>query len=190
VAYLRVPKELISQFVKLCPTCQVRRGTSRGSPPSLDKSTSGYMDTHSSDTISPSQSRRQSVATTRDSVMVHSPLSMAGFSSTFQSQSRWMTTTQPANRVVDLQAGSSEGTALSSFSTFPDCISIKIAASSSTGANSNGLSSDMNYSNGIETSPTTGYPSNRLRAINGSHHTMSPNYDMKYEHSVKEEDHF
>lgn len=30
----RVPKELISRFVKICPTCQVRRGGSRLTPPS------------------------------------------------------------------------------------------------------------------------------------------------------------
>ena len=29
----RVPKELISRFVKICPTCQVRRGGSHLSPP-------------------------------------------------------------------------------------------------------------------------------------------------------------
>jgi hypothetical protein len=29
----RVPKELISRFVKICPTCQVRRGGSRLTPP-------------------------------------------------------------------------------------------------------------------------------------------------------------
>ena len=31
--HLRVPKELISRFVKICPTCQVRRGGSRLTPP-------------------------------------------------------------------------------------------------------------------------------------------------------------
>lgn len=34
---VRVPKELISRFVKICPTCQVRRGTSRNSPTDEDK---------------------------------------------------------------------------------------------------------------------------------------------------------
>ena len=29
----RVPKELISRFVKICPTCQIRRGGSRVTPP-------------------------------------------------------------------------------------------------------------------------------------------------------------
>lgn len=29
----RVPKELVSRFVKICPTCQVRRGGSRLTPP-------------------------------------------------------------------------------------------------------------------------------------------------------------
>lgn len=31
--FARVPKELISRFVKICPTCQVRRGGSRLTPP-------------------------------------------------------------------------------------------------------------------------------------------------------------
>ncbi|RAH63856.1 uncharacterized protein BO66DRAFT_386733 [Aspergillus aculeatinus CBS 121060] len=34
----RVPKELISRFVKICPTCQVRRGGSRLTPPSSRRS--------------------------------------------------------------------------------------------------------------------------------------------------------
>lgn len=35
---LRVPKELISRFVKICPTCQVRRGGSRLTPPNSRRS--------------------------------------------------------------------------------------------------------------------------------------------------------
>lgn len=34
----RVPKELISRFVKICPTCQVRRGGARLTPPSSRRS--------------------------------------------------------------------------------------------------------------------------------------------------------
>lgn len=34
----RVPKELISRFVKICPTCQVRRGGPRLTPPSSRRS--------------------------------------------------------------------------------------------------------------------------------------------------------
>ncbi|KAE8383958.1 hypothetical protein BDV23DRAFT_54050 [Aspergillus alliaceus] len=34
----RVPKELISRFVKICPTCQVRRGGSRLTPPNSRRS--------------------------------------------------------------------------------------------------------------------------------------------------------
>ncbi|RAK98058.1 integrase zinc binding domain-containing protein [Aspergillus ibericus CBS 121593] len=36
--YSWVPKELISRFVKICPTCQVRRGHSRLTPPSSRRS--------------------------------------------------------------------------------------------------------------------------------------------------------
>ncbi|KAJ5653503.1 hypothetical protein N7490_000506 [Penicillium lividum] len=36
--YSWVPKELISRFVKICPTCQVRRGGSRFTPPSSRRS--------------------------------------------------------------------------------------------------------------------------------------------------------
>ncbi|PYH98344.1 hypothetical protein BO71DRAFT_416312 [Aspergillus ellipticus CBS 707.79] len=36
--YSWVPKELISRFVKICPTCQVRRGGSRLTPPSSRRS--------------------------------------------------------------------------------------------------------------------------------------------------------
>lgn len=37
-SFSRVPKELISRFVKICPTCQVRRGGSRLTPPSSRRS--------------------------------------------------------------------------------------------------------------------------------------------------------
>ncbi|KAB8265458.1 hypothetical protein BDV32DRAFT_116577 [Aspergillus pseudonomiae] len=36
--YSWVPKELISRFVKICPTCQVRRGGSRLTPPNSRRS--------------------------------------------------------------------------------------------------------------------------------------------------------
>lgn len=37
---IRVPKELIARFVKICPTCQVRRGGSRLMPPTSRRSPS------------------------------------------------------------------------------------------------------------------------------------------------------
>ena len=49
--YSWVPKELISRFVKLCPTCQVRRGSRVSSSPS--KSEPDYMDMDTSCTTTP-----------------------------------------------------------------------------------------------------------------------------------------
>ncbi|EZG05502.1 hypothetical protein H106_04544 [Trichophyton rubrum CBS 735.88] len=61
--YSWVPKELISRFVKICPTCQVRRGGSRLTPPTSCRSSpkpdhalgpSPYL-------LSPPDSRRESI---------------------------------------------------------------------------------------------------------------------------------
>jgi hypothetical protein len=95
----RVPKELISRFVKLCPTCQVRRGgaSTRTSPPDCDRDS--YMHTQSPGLISPPQSRRESIATRKSSMTMHSPVALGGGgeASEFQRQNRWMTTTQSSH---------------------------------------------------------------------------------------------
>ncbi|KAL1958334.1 hypothetical protein VTO42DRAFT_4651 [Malbranchea cinnamomea] len=62
--YSWVPKELISRFVKICPTCQIRRGGPRITPPASLRNSPNF------DTVTPSQpppllsppdSRRESV---------------------------------------------------------------------------------------------------------------------------------
>lgn len=96
---IRVPKELISRFVKLCPTCQVRRGgaSARTSPPDSDRDS--YMHTQSPGLISPPQSRRESIAARKSSMTMHSPVGLGGGggASEFQRQNRWMTTTQSSH---------------------------------------------------------------------------------------------
>ncbi|RAL07327.1 integrase zinc binding domain-containing protein [Aspergillus homomorphus CBS 101889] len=59
--YSWVPKELISRFVKICPTCQVRRGGSRLTPPSSRRSSPRLEAVPRSPTLpSPPISRRDS----------------------------------------------------------------------------------------------------------------------------------
>jgi len=59
--FLRVPKELISRFVKICPTCQVRRGGSRLTPPNSRRSSPRLdMVPRSPKLPSPPISRRES----------------------------------------------------------------------------------------------------------------------------------
>ncbi|CAG8195820.1 unnamed protein product [Penicillium salamii] len=59
--YSWVPKELISRFVKICPTCQVRRGGSRLTPPNSRKSSPRLdMVPRSPKLPSPPNSRRES----------------------------------------------------------------------------------------------------------------------------------
>ncbi|KAL2802898.1 hypothetical protein BJX63DRAFT_440524 [Aspergillus granulosus] len=59
--YSWVPKELISRFVKICPTCQVRRGGTRLTPPSSRKSSPPIeICSRSPKLPSPPISRRQS----------------------------------------------------------------------------------------------------------------------------------
>ncbi|CAG7981192.1 unnamed protein product [Penicillium olsonii] len=60
-AQFRVPKELISRFVKICPTCQVRRGGSRLTPPNSRRSSPRLdMVPRSPKLPSPPISRRES----------------------------------------------------------------------------------------------------------------------------------
>lgn len=57
----RVPKELISRFVKICPTCQVRRGGSRLTPPNSRRSSPRLeIPSRSPKLPSPPISRRES----------------------------------------------------------------------------------------------------------------------------------
>lgn len=57
----RVPKELISRFVKICPTCQVRRGGSRLTPPNSRRGSPRLeLLTRSPKLLSPPISRRDS----------------------------------------------------------------------------------------------------------------------------------
>ncbi|CAG7935544.1 unnamed protein product [Penicillium nalgiovense] len=59
--YSWVPKELISRFVKICPTCQVRRGGSRLTPPNSRRSSPRLeMVSRSPKLPSPPTSRRES----------------------------------------------------------------------------------------------------------------------------------
>ncbi|KAJ6001769.1 hypothetical protein N7499_002368 [Penicillium canescens] len=59
--YSWVPKELISRFVKICPTCQVRRGGSRLTPPNSRRSSPRLeMIPRSPKLPSPPASRRES----------------------------------------------------------------------------------------------------------------------------------
>ena len=59
--FIRVPKELISRFVKICPTCQVRRGGSRLTPPNSRRSSPRLeMVSRSPKLPSPPISRRDS----------------------------------------------------------------------------------------------------------------------------------
>ncbi|OQD98915.1 hypothetical protein PENSOL_c008G11928 [Penicillium solitum] len=59
--YSWVPKELISRFVKICPTCQVRRGGSRLTPPNSRRSSPRLeMISRSPKLPSPPISRRES----------------------------------------------------------------------------------------------------------------------------------
>lgn len=63
MAICRVPKELISRFVKICPTCQVRRGGSHISPPNSPISSPRQETASRSPSIaSPTESGRGSFA--------------------------------------------------------------------------------------------------------------------------------
>lgn len=112
----RVPKELISRFVKLCPTCQIRRGLNRSSPeeqnspPEIDDDGADEME-------SPIKRRRQSVANNRENEMVDMPMQLAHGSPVFQSQNRWLSDFHPPQPAYESMYSPTSATATSSFST-------------------------------------------------------------------------
>jgi hypothetical protein len=161
----RVPKELISRFVKLCPTCQVRRGSARASPPDSDRDC--YMHTRSPGLISPPQSRRESIATRKSSLGMQSPVALVGGTSEFQRQNRWMTPAQPGQS--------------STYNTLPTSNSMSVIASSTNahGPNAN----HMNFNTSEHTNNHAAYHSNGLRFA----HT--PQSSFSYQ-AMKQEGHY
>jgi hypothetical protein len=93
----RVPKELISRFVKLCPTCRVRRGTARTSPTGSDKGSPDHMDTQSPpEMLSPPDSRGSSIVSGQCSLSSETPFRQTTYNAAFQSQNRWMSSAPQA----------------------------------------------------------------------------------------------
>ncbi|KAK5951107.1 hypothetical protein OHC33_007860 [Knufia fluminis] len=102
--YSWVPKELISRFVKLCPTCRIRRGTDRNSPPDDAKSPPDFNDTDSplDDDESPIKPRRESTVSTQEHNFMDSmPTQLVNGSTTFQSQNRWLSDFHPPQGAYD-----------------------------------------------------------------------------------------
>lgn len=94
-----MPKELISRFVKICPTCQIRRGMNRGSPQDDDKSPPDFADPPSREISPRTKSRQDSVMPPQDTVDM--PMQLVNGSSTFQSQNRWLSDFQPQASTFD-----------------------------------------------------------------------------------------
>ena len=154
----RVPKELISRFVKLCPTCQVRRGgaSARASPPDSDRDS--YMQTQSPALISPPQSRRESIATRTSSMSMQSPAALGGAGpSDFQRQNRWMTPTQPTHS----SNGTLSNLPTSSYSTIPANSSMSAISSLNNIHGPN--SSHTNFNAQVHNDNQGAYNSNTLR---------------------------
>ena len=170
----RVPKELISRFVKLCPTCKVRRGQNRTSPPESEKSPEEYE--HSPEMCSP-VSRRDSMATKCSSVSVQSPLQIQGSSSLFAHQNRWMTSAQPSDvKMSDNYHTTSPNSYLAQDAMSP---------STMTPSGSSMARSDYNLSfssvNGSNMYPSTsGFPSSNVRLTN-NWQRAPPGYEVKQE---------
>lgn len=90
---VRVPKELISRFVKLCPTCQTRRGMNRNSPLERDRElpeVDAGIDV-AGEVEAKANLKRESVMIAEEQGMLSMPMQLVSSSSTFQNQNRWMT---------------------------------------------------------------------------------------------------
>lgn len=113
----RVPKELISRFVKLCPTCRIRRGMNRNSPGEDQDTPPDMDDTEPNDEIdSPVKSRRESTIGAQDNRMVDMPMQLVNGSTTFQSQNRWLSDFHTPQSAYDSLYSPASTAATSSFS--------------------------------------------------------------------------
>jgi hypothetical protein len=164
-----VPKELISRFVKLCPTCQVRRGGGRASTQESEKSPEDY--THSPETRSP-ESRRSSLAMTRYLGPSNSPVSM-GFSANLQHQNRWMTPLQPEETKY-AQSESFANTVLGNYG-------VQDSRPISSSTTVNGRILDHTSFPSVNTQMTsTGFPSSNVRSTS-NWQPSPPGYGVKQE---------
>ncbi|EXJ93560.1 hypothetical protein A1O1_01952 [Capronia coronata CBS 617.96] len=179
--YSWVPKELISRFVKLCPTCQVRRGTNRNSPPESEKSPEARMEAQSPDTASATDSRKDSMAGRQPSLNINLPLQSAGFnsSSAFQQQNRWMTPLQPQQTETHRINDVSNGTNLNSHETYNTMPPMPMNCTNSTLP---GLAYSTVNNFGSDTTSSSAYSSDSLTQVTHGHVPTENNYLVKAEH--------
>ena len=106
----RVPKELISRFVKLCPTCQARRGSNpHVSPPMSPKNISSlYSPPQSPAILSTPASRRDSLLSRHSSIFPTSPVSTTMYGSQCQG-SQWLSSGQSIHSPGAVHPGPSNG---------------------------------------------------------------------------------
>lgn len=89
----RVPKELISRFVKICPTCQIRRGLKGGSPHTDGRSPPDFADPCTPPPSPPQRLSDDSASVSRPAIEL--PMQLVTGTSAFQSQNRWLSGFQP-----------------------------------------------------------------------------------------------
>ncbi|KAI1619503.1 hypothetical protein EDD37DRAFT_208265 [Exophiala viscosa] len=181
--YSWVPKELISRFVKLCPTCQVRRGTARNSPPESVKSADTRMNTQSPDNIGVASSRKNSMSSRQSLASVTLPLQSAGFNSsaTFQQQNRWMTPLPPQQTQMDIKmplptSSSNSVKIRDSYNTMPP-IPMNHGHTTPSGLSFSSVNSYTSVS-----TPSTAYTSDSLSQPTHGHVSTEHNYDLKAGH--------
>lgn len=109
----RVPKELISRFVKICPTCQVRRRGLRPRPSGPQKR-SGHRSSKTKKSSSPPTSRRGSALNSQ----TPSQVSQAEYLGQLDGHHDWMDSQQNVHERQGINQGSVE-----TLSHFPNSIS-------------------------------------------------------------------
>ncbi|KAI9372400.1 hypothetical protein BJX61DRAFT_534011 [Aspergillus egyptiacus] len=118
--YSWVPKELISRFVKICPTCQVRRGGPRLTPPSSRRGSPPLeIPSRSPKLPSPPISRRQSA--------ISGPISLERPQlSYFHQQGNWVGSNRKSRQSASLHIGAARPVGNGALSQLPGPISTSI----------------------------------------------------------------
>ncbi|ERF77076.1 hypothetical protein EPUS_06294 [Endocarpon pusillum Z07020] len=156
--YSWVPKELISRFVKICPTCKARRGcNSHVSPPISPKhSSSVYSSPQSPALLSPPASRRDSLLSRHSSMLPSSPVGTHVYGSQYQGN-QWLSSAQNVHSPEPVHSGSSStmvsGSSMSSIG--QNGLSLNYTSS---GLSNGNVGSHRSYSNGYDASDNYSQP--------------------------------
>jgi hypothetical protein len=172
----RVPKELIARFVKMCPTCIIRRPSNKESAMEDADDFDGVPDDDCDSPDSPG-TRRSSAAGSRHGTIgasTDSSLSMLGITPTFAQQNRWMTDLNTKIKAEDYDSMESPV-----YSTHPSPGTMSPHYNASLNQQMNALSFPATHNNIGDIPTPSGFPASNVRST-GTWSSINTSYARDY----------